>query len=108
MLPLMESASKLAGTVNPVQDGEYLHQAYHAHVTSNKSEMAQFYHQALFSPPAVTLFNAIKNKQLESFPGLVPSLIKHLPLSTATAKGHTKKNRACGPQEQTQQPARTQ
>ena len=65
-------------------------QAHHAHQTSTKGETAQFYHQALFSPPPVTLLNAIKNHQ--TFPGLVPLLLKHLPKSTATARGHMHKN----------------
>ena len=92
MLPLTESANELAGSITQNDLSQLDHAALHAHVTSTKSEMVQFYHQALFSPPAITLLKAIKNKQLESFPGLVPSLLKHLPPSTATAKGHMKKN----------------
>merc|ERR1711966_408444 len=62
------------------------------HQSSTKTETAQFYHQSLFSPPTVTLLKATKNNQLNSFPGLVPSLLKHLPPSTATAKGHMHNN----------------
>ena len=69
------------------------HQAHHVHLSSTKAETAQFYHQSLFSPPVVTLLKAVNNAQLDSFPGLVPSLLKHLPPSTATAKGHMHKNR---------------
>ena len=68
-------------------------QAFHVHQSSTKTQAAQFYHQSLFSPPVVTLRNAIQNHQLDSFPGLIPSLLKHLPPSTATAKGHMHKNR---------------
>ncbi|KAL7527446.1 hypothetical protein ACHAXR_001968, partial [Thalassiosira sp. AJA248-18] len=57
--------------------------------TSTKSELAQYLHQSLCSPPKTTLLAAIKNNQLQSFPGLTYELIsKHLPPSTATDKGH--------------------
>ncbi|KAL7540667.1 hypothetical protein ACHAXR_010302, partial [Thalassiosira sp. AJA248-18] len=55
--------------------------------SSTKAETAQFYHQSLFSLPVVTLHKDLTNNQLDSFPGL-----KHLPPSTATAKGHMHKN----------------
>ena len=48
-----------------------------------------YYHRILCSPPKSTLLKAIRNKQLDSFPGLTYELIsKHLPPSTATDKGH--------------------
>ena len=57
--------------------------------TSTKSELAQYLHQCLCSPPKSTLLAAIKNNQLSSFPCLTYELIsKHLPPSTATDKGH--------------------
>ena len=57
--------------------------------TSTKSELAQYIHQSLCSPPKPTLLSAIKNSQLRSIPGLTYELIsKHLPPSTATDKGH--------------------
>ena len=40
-------------------------------------------------PPLSTITKAAKNNQLRTFPGLTSDLLtKHLPLSTATAKGH--------------------
>jgi len=66
----------------------------HAHHTSTKAKLAEYHHQSLFSPPEVTLIQAIKNEQLKSFPGLIAELIsKHLPQSTATYKGHMHRNR---------------
>ena len=57
--------------------------------TSTKSELAQYIHQTLCSPPKSTLLAAVKNKQLTSIPGLTYELIsKHLPPSTATDKCH--------------------
>ena len=48
-----------------------------------------YLHQCLCSPPKSALLKAIRNKQLDSIPGLTYDLIaKHLPLSTATEKGH--------------------
>ena len=92
MMPLAVEAENDAGTPQEPQE-DVTQQANHAHRTSTKPEAAQFYHQSLFSPPAVTLLNAVKNHQLDSFPGLIPALLKHLPPSTATAKGHMHKNR---------------
>ena len=91
MLPLMEEANQAAGTrPSPIENRT--EQVHHEHQSSTRAEIAQFYHQSLFSPPVVTLRKAIDNKQLDSFPGLVPALLKHLPPSTATAKGHMHKN----------------
>ena len=54
----------------------------------SKAELALFYHQCLGSPAITTLLKAIKNKQLESFPGLTYELIsRHLPQTTADVKG---------------------
>ena len=62
--------------------------------TSSRAELAMFYHQILCSPPKTTLLKAIKNKQLETFPGLTYELINHhLPESTATHKGHMVRRR---------------
>ena len=92
MIPLVPEATQIAPT-DPVQQEAIQQQANHLHQSSTKAETAQFYHQSLFSPPPTTLLKAIKNNQLNSFPGLVPSLLKHLPPSTATAKGHMHRNR---------------
>ena len=48
-----------------------------------------YLHQCLCSPPKSALLEAIRNKQLDSIPGLTYDLIaKHLPPSTDTEKGH--------------------
>ena len=65
--------------------------ANHVQQTTNKAELTQFHHRSLFLPPVVTLQKSIKNNQLKSFPGLEQSLLKHLPTSTATLKGHMHK-----------------
>ena len=67
--------------------------ALSAYRTSNKAELAQYHHQSLWSPPPSTLLKAIANHQLDSFPGLTKGLLKNLPPSTATPKGHMHKNR---------------
>ena len=92
MIPLVPEAEQGVSKPNDPQVG-VSHQAHHVHQSSTKAETAQFYHQSLFSPPVVTLLKAVNNDQLNTFPGLVPSLLKHLPPSTATAKGHMHKNR---------------
>ncbi len=93
MLPLTEEAAHSPTNNKEGQSNHSTAQANHVHHTSTKAEMVQFYHQSLFSPPVVTLLKAVNNEQLDSFPGLIPSLLKHLPPSTATAKGHMHKNR---------------
>ena len=92
MIPLVPEAEQVA-PADPVHQEAIQQQANHLHQPSTKAETAEFYHQSLFSPPTTTLLKAIKNNQLNSFPGLVPSLLKHLPPSTATAKGHMHRNR---------------
>ena len=77
-----------AKTLNPVKNV-----TNHVQQTPSKAELAQFHHESLFSPPVVTLQKAIKNNQLQSFPGLDEDLLKHLPTSTATLKGHMHKNK---------------
>ena len=92
MIPLVPDTEQGESKPNGPQDGAS-HQAHHVHQSSTKAETAQFYHQSLFSPPAVTLLKAVNNDQLNSFPGLVPALLKHLSPSTVTAKRHMHKNR---------------
>ena len=65
--------------------------AHNAHATTTKAELAQYYHQSLCSPPVVTIEKAIDNDQLKSFPGLEKALLKHLPMLSATVKGHMRK-----------------
>ena len=67
--------------------------AQNAHEITSKEELAQYYHQSVFSPPVVTTEKAIDNDQLKSFPGLEKALLKHLPTSSATIKGHMRKQR---------------
>ena len=64
-----------------------------AHATTTKEEFGQYHHQSLFSPPIRTIKKAIENNQLSSFPGLEKALLKHLPMSSATIKGHMHKQR---------------
>ena len=64
-----------------------------AHETTPKAEVAQYHHHYLFSPPITTIKKAIENDQLKSFPGLEKALLKHLPMSSATMKGHMHKQR---------------
>ena len=65
--------------------------AQNAHKTTNKAELAQYCHQSLLLPPVVTITNVIEKDQLNLFPGLEKALLKHLPVSSATIKGHCKK-----------------
>ena len=65
---------------------------FHAHDTSSQAELAQYHHQSLCSLPTSTILKAIKNDQLTSFPELTTALLKHLPPSTATHKGHMRQH----------------
>ncbi len=58
--------------------------------TSSAGEYARYIHQALCSPPATTLIQALKHsRELATIPGLTAHLINtHLPYSTATDKSH--------------------
>ena len=91
MIPLTATADINATTAPQAQ--EALDIACSAYQTSTKAELAQYHHQSLFSPPETTVINAINNDQLRSFPGLTTALLKHLPPSTATYKGHMKATR---------------
>ena len=91
---LDDAVNKQDGTHNPNKNLNPVENvANHVQQTTSKAELAQFHHQSLFSPPVVTLQNAIKNNQLKSFPGLEKLLLQHLPTSTITLKGHIEKNR---------------
>ncbi|KAL7485036.1 hypothetical protein ACHAW6_010628, partial [Cyclotella cf. meneghiniana] len=65
------------------QDSEFL-----------KSKLIQFLHQCAFSPPPSTWIKAINNNQFSSSGLTANAAQKHLPKSTATAKGHMKKTRS--------------
>jgi hypothetical protein len=64
--------------------------------TSSATKYAQYIHQSICSPPSATLLGALKHsEELATIPGLTPTLIKnHLPLSTATNKGHMRQHRS--------------
>ena len=58
--------------------------------TSTKAELASYYHQCLGSPPKSAILRVLRSHpdELQSFPGLTKELMKYLPPSAATAKGH--------------------
>ena len=61
----------------------------HVIPTSSKPILTMYHHQTLVFPPVTTIVKACRNNQLNTFPGLGASLIlRHLPPSRATAKGH--------------------
>lgn len=71
------------------------HSAHNAWQTTSKAKLIQFLHQCAFSPPPSTWIRAINNNQFHTWPGLTADAVrKHLPDSTATAKGHLKKTPA--------------
>ena len=60
-----------------------------------KQELAEYLHASCFSPVVTTFLKAIKNDQLQSWPGLTTELVKnHLPESMATALGHLNQERS--------------
>ena len=64
------------------------------HHTNTQSELVTYLHQCLFSPTKSKLIKAIKNNRLLRFPGLTENGVnKHLPISTATIKGHLHRER---------------
>ena len=57
-------------------------------------DLARYLHASCFLPVNSTWKQAIKKKHFQSWPGLIPQLVhKHLPLSTATVRGHLHKQR---------------
>ncbi|KAL7487259.1 hypothetical protein ACHAW6_015776, partial [Cyclotella cf. meneghiniana] len=71
------------------------HTANNTYQTSLKSKLIQFLHQCIFSRTPSMWIKAINNNQFSSWPGLtVNAVLKYLPKSTATAKGHMKKTPA--------------
>ena len=57
-------------------------------------DLARYLHASCFSPVHSTWTRAIKNRHFQSWPGLTQQLVdKHLPLSTATVRGHLHKQR---------------
>ena len=110
MVPISRTATEKGGrtpTITPInnstpneqhgnatwyQDTVHSHFAGNIIQTSSKAELAAYHHQSLGSPPMSTLLLVLKNHPnlFFTFPGLTYELInKHLPPSSATAKGHT-------------------
>ena len=57
--------------------------------TSSKPVLEIYHHQKLGYPPVPTIVKACRNNQLNKFPGIESTIIlRHLPPSRATAKGH--------------------
>ena len=85
--------------MEPNKPTEPLQQApnYHAnnvYAMRTKKDLAQYLHQACWSPVTTTWTNAIIKGFLTTFPGLTTNLVsKHLPPSIPTAKGHMQKTR---------------
>jgi hypothetical protein len=75
--------------------------------TSSAGEYACYIDQALCSPPATTLIQALKrSRELATIPGLMAHLLNtHLPYSTATDKGHMRRHRQGIQSTKTMQPA---
>jgi hypothetical protein len=70
--------------------------AANVNAISSAAKYACYVHQLLCSPPAATLFHALASStKLTTIPGLTLALIcSHLPLSTATNKGHKRRHRS--------------
>ena len=60
------------------------------HHTTSQEKLVKFIHQCLFSLPVPTLIKAIDNNQLLTFPIIKKDIVKILPFSMATQKGHMK------------------
>jgi hypothetical protein len=75
--------------------------------TSSAGEYARYIHQALCSPLATILIQALKrSRELATIPSLMAHLINtHLPYSTATDKGNMRRHRHGIQSTQTMQPA---
>ena len=70
------------------------HHANSVYAMRTKKDLAQYLHQACWSPVTRTWTDAINAGYLATFPGLTASLVtKHLPPSLATAKGHMRNTR---------------
>lgn len=62
--------------------------------STTAKDLAIYMHATCFSPARHTLLKAIKNNHFIGWPGFTESLVlKHLPLTIATAKGHLKQER---------------
>ena len=81
------------GPIPPDGTAETAAVAANVYHTSTRAEWIQYLHQACFSPNVETWCKAIDNDQFLGWPGLdSKSVRRHLPPSTATAKGHMARN----------------
>jgi hypothetical protein len=88
MIPLIQ------GTNPPPSDSQpTIAMAANVDVTSSTAKYARYFHQLLCLLPAATLLLALdKSTELKTIPGLTSLLICfHLPKSTATNKGHMRR-----------------
>jgi hypothetical protein len=88
MIPLSKDTSPPPGNFQPT-----IAMAAKVDATSSAAEYARYVHQLLCLPPAATLLLALdKSTKLQTIPGLTSLLIcSHLPKSTATDKGHMRR-----------------
>ena len=96
MMPLTTKAvHNIVGLVaeEKASDKNTIAEAFSAYQITTKPKLAEYHHYSLFTPPTSTILKAIKNNQLTSFPGLDETLLKQLPPSTATYKGHMQLNK---------------
>ena len=102
MIPITDKPNAIQPTINqtspPTHNFDTINSAKEFATntiqTSTMEELAKYYHQCLLSPPKLTLLQSINNQPLRTFPGLTYGLIsKHLPPSTATDKGHMKRQK---------------
>ncbi len=88
-LPEMQLINTSEVLYNVLQDTRTQEMMANLITTTTPGELALFYHSVLCSMPRSTLIKAIKNKQLQSFPGLTYELIyKYLSNQPATDKCH--------------------
>ena len=88
-------ATPFVSNTHQIQTANTLFQSTTEHIINNvmpkssKPILAMYHHQTLGSPPVPTIVKACRNNQLNTFPGLDSKLIlRRLPPSRATAKGH--------------------
>jgi len=93
MIPLTATTPLTTPTNAPTTDLPIVIAA-NVDATSTAAEYARFIHQALCSPTATTLLWALeRSKELATIPGFTSRLVRtHLPLSTATDKGHMRRH----------------
>ena len=92
----------------PLSTQETCHNAYQKH---KHADLVTYLHAAAGSPAKSIWINAIKQGFFHSWPGLTVELVnKHLPDTTATAKGHldqTRKNTKQEPQKELETESQT-